>query len=770
MTPIVEMIVPNSQATTKPQVEEIVPVSDDDVITMIVDGIHNSVGDWLNSAPLARERQKSTHEYGMIPTGHLSPQGVSQIVSSDTVEVVEGYLAILSELILNHNAIAKFTPHKKTATSLASAKVAADLINHIIFRDNPGWLMLSTWMKSALLWKNSILFWEYIEQQTCSYKEFEKIETPALDLMLAQDDTAELVGQGETTQEIVPDPETGDPISVEVIHDVRIRYMKANPKIVLRNIRPELFRIARDATTIAESSFVAIQEETTRSEIRKNYGHLFPEGIEFDDIGDAGIGNFLIKYSEERAVRKQLAGEEGHLLTRSTSNTFMGDEANTPVFKTHAWLRADRDGDGIAELKKFTVIGDLILEEEDVDEITMACIVPFEIPHEFHGLAAADLARPTTMATTAILRGFVENVYMTNYSPKLADPNVVDFGALQNMKPKQLIATSGNPTNAVAALSPDTISTGTVPLLETLQLQKEQATGLSKAAQGLNDTLYVSGNSEEKLNRVQSATQVRIQYMARRFVEMGFKPFLDSLYKLVKTKMAGKKIFYMDAWGDGGLIDPSTLPDDMYLSPDVDVGEFGNTAMMKKLQIVSKELIPALRQAGAGSVVKPEAAASIANKTLQALNLNPLDFIVDHTTPEFLEKAEQSRKSEEAGLQAEQAMKKELGELDIAQRKGTVILTNIQSKNAIQDNARQLAIAMDASQQKWADIIIKAGKEGIPEIAKPIPFEELLKKAMEFIQASSGAPLPDMADSPTMGEQKPPAGMMNGGMQPAQTA
>ena len=61
---------------------------------------------------------------------------------------------------------------------------------------------------------------------------------------------------------------------------------------------------------------------------------------------------------------------------------------------------------------------------------------------EFYGLSMADFTRSSTLASTAILRGFVENTYLTNYSPKLADPNVVDFSALQNMKPKQIIPTT----------------------------------------------------------------------------------------------------------------------------------------------------------------------------------------------------------------------------------------------------------------------------------------------------------------------------------------
>ena len=49
-----------------------VAVDDDALLVMISDGIKNSAGDFLNSASLAVERQKSTLEYGMLPAAHLS--------------------------------------------------------------------------------------------------------------------------------------------------------------------------------------------------------------------------------------------------------------------------------------------------------------------------------------------------------------------------------------------------------------------------------------------------------------------------------------------------------------------------------------------------------------------------------------------------------------------------------------------------------------------------------------------------------------------------
>ena len=132
------------------------------------------------------------------------------------------------------------------------------------------------------------------------------------------------------------------------------------------------------------------------------------------------LGN--ARYSEDVAARKLVTGQE--YWQGSVSQDLFPLEANREVTVTECWISVDRDGDGIAELKHFIIAGNHILYEEDVDMIPLASLSPIDIPHEFYGLSMADFTRSSTLASTAILRGFVENTYLTDYSPKLADPNV----------------------------------------------------------------------------------------------------------------------------------------------------------------------------------------------------------------------------------------------------------------------------------------------------------------------------------------------------------
>lgn len=692
-------------------------VTDEQLINLVESGVQNSVGDWLNSSDLAYERIRSTYEYAGVPVGHLAPQGVSSIVDTSTTETVEAFSAILSDLFLNNQRLARFVPYNDSPGAYKNAKDASLLVNYCLFKQNNGWEILESWMKCALLWKNGIIRWDYVEDYEYIFEEYEKITQPRLDEILSEDDV-EIVGDLQFENDVDTQGES------ELVYvDVRLRRKINKSKVKLELIPPESFRISREASNIENAEFVGLQSTYTRSEMRKMWPEM-SENLSEDDWNALGSEswNGTSRYSEDIAARKLVTGQE--YWQGSTNIDLTPLEANREVTVTECWLRVDRDGDGIAELKRFIIAGTHVLLEEDVDMIPLASLSPINIPFEFYGLSIADFTRSSTLASTAILRGFVENTYLTNYSPKLADPNVVDFSALQNMKPKQIIPTNGNPAGAVAAMVPEAMSSGTVPLLEHLQMIKEQATGMSKAAQGLNDTLYVSGNSEQKLAAVQSASQKRIQQIARRFAETGFKRLCLGVYHTMRRCMNEKiscKIAH--SFSD---INPSDLPRNLECEIFVDIGENSNLNKIQKLKSLGQEILPALKAQGVGMIVRPEAPASLATQLVEAMGMDSNDFFVDYTEDEFKEKAAQEIQKQ--NQQAQQAKEMELAkaQADIGLQQANVSYTQAQARNTMDDNARQMAVAIDKHFQEWADLNIKSVKEGAQLDEHP-QFETILE-------------------------------------------
>jgi hypothetical protein len=151
-------------------------VTDEQLLNLIESGIANTSGDWLNSSDLQKERQKSTYEYAGIAQMHLAPAGVSSIVDSSTTEVVEAYTSVLSDLFLSNQKLARFIPIDDNASSYLQARNASLLTNYALFKQNKGWEVLQTWFKSALLWKNSIIRWDYVEDHQYKIEEYEEID------------------------------------------------------------------------------------------------------------------------------------------------------------------------------------------------------------------------------------------------------------------------------------------------------------------------------------------------------------------------------------------------------------------------------------------------------------------------------------------------------------------------------------------------------------------------------------------------------------------
>jgi len=708
-----------------------VAVSDEELTTLLDYKLAQSSSSFLDTSELSDERQKSTFEYAMIPQGHLKPQGVSRIVSSDTVEAIEGYSAVLSELLFDNNKLAKFKAYDRTPLAYHQATAASELINHCLFSKNRGWSVLNTWLKSALMWKLSAVTWSYVAEEKISFEEYDTIDSTALDVLLADPEIT-------TTGDIYLDEQSGNYL------DVRLKRTKVTNKVIFSPVPPESLRVNAGATGAHDASFMGFEEEYTRSEIRERWVET-AGGVDWATVEDT-----ISTASNTDALARKRAIGTTLLLGSGDDNQL---EANQTAVVLRCWTYVDRDGDGIAELKYIVRVGDTILEEDDADHIQIATFTPFEIPFELEGLSMSDMVRPSTLASTAILRGFVENTYLTNYAPKIADPNVVDFSALQNMKPKQIIASNGNPMSAVASLPPEQISTGTVPLLQFLQGHKEQATGLSKAAQGLNDALYVSGNSEAKVSQVQSAAQLRIQFIARRFMETGGRELLEGIYKTMRKEMRGGSVG--DYTGNQRYLDVSIddLPGIEYMTVEADVGDASNQTKLQKLQMIGQQILPALRDAGAGAVVAPTAASTIAVQAFDALGLDPLDYLIDINTEDFKQKAEEGQKRDQEAQAKASKLEELTQKLAIDLQQANIDYTNVQAQNAIQDNLKQLMVALDKSEQEWSKLALDAGKEQQPMPSKT-NIDTLYAKAQSLV-ANVMTTTAGVTDAPTAPTEAP---------------
>ena len=683
--------------------EKIEKISDDMLVQSIDRHMRNASGGYTGSSDLSKRRENAVYEMSMDPRGDLAPQGVSKIVSSDSAEIAEGYTALLTKLLLDNDKLALFVPYSNEMAAIKASQVASDVVNYCLFNSNPdGWSKLSTWVKSAVVFGNSAITWGWEESYDYVVEEYEVIQEQVLDQLLADPDV-EIVGDLHLQAELTVNPDGTTSI---VYEDVRLRRKIDKSGVKLRNIAPESFLIDRHATSIHDAKFVGMITEMTHSDIRRTWPDFKGDLSEIGEESNVRGSN----WSSDSFARKDAAGIDNWLTSQDSEE----DEANINITVIECWLRTDRDGDGIAELKHVIKAGDTILEENDVSYVPIGMLNPIEIPHEFYGLSLLDMARPQTQATTAILRGFVENVYFGNYGRTLADPNVVDFSALQNPVPKQIIPTNGNPAAAIQQIQPEPISSGTAGMLEFLGLQKEQSTGLTKTAMGLNDTLYVSGNSEAKMTGAQNAAQIRIEHIARRFVETGIKDLCRGVLREMKQNMKNPAR-YKNTEGYASISpqDLQMLPSNMDLDIDANIGDNSNQSLGQKLLQLS-QLLPQMAQSPTSEAyVNPLASYNLALDILKNMGMDPTRFLNDPNSQEFQQAQQQAQQMAQQKQQEAEQAEKENMQLELGTKSANISLIKAEADNKKIDNKRQLLQAADDSNKEWAELKIKAeGTEG----------------------------------------------------------
>ena len=728
--------------------KKIEKISDDMLVQSIDRHMRNASGGYTGSSDLSKRRENAVYEMSMEPLGDLEPQGVSKIVSSDSAEIAEGYTALLTKLLLDNDKLALFIPYSNEMAAIKASQVASDVVNYCLFNSNPdGWSKLSTWVKSAVVFGNSAITWGWEESYDYVVEEYEVIQEQVLDQLLADPDV-EIVGDLHLQAELTVNPDGTTSI---VYEDVRLRRKIDKSGVKLRNIAPESFLIDRHATSIHDAKFVGMITEMTHSDIRRTWPDFKGDLSEIGEESNIRGSN----WSSDSFARKDAAGIDNWLTSQDSEE----DEANINITVIECWLRTDRDGDGIAELKHVIKAGDTILEENDVSYVPIGMLNPIEIPHEFYGLSLLDMARPQTQATTAILRGFIENVYFGNYGRTLADPNVVDFAALQNPVPKQIIPTNGNPAAAIQQIQPEPISSGTAGMLEFLGLQKEQSTGLTKTAMGLNDTLYVSGNSEAKMTGAQNAAQIRIEHIARRFVETGIKDLCRGVLREMKQNMKNPARYKStEGYASISPQDLQMIPSNMDLDIDANIGDNSNQSLGQKLLQLS-QLLPQMAQSPQSEAyVNPLASYNLALDILKNMGMDPTRFLNDPNSQEFQQAQQQAQQMAQQKQQEAEQLEKENMQLELGTKSANISLIKAEADNKKIDNKRQLLQASDDSNREWAELKVKAeGTEGAQTpIKEPVDFMSLYQDTEEREQLEEEQAQQQMQMQQMMQQQQMP--------------
>ena len=113
------------------------------------------------STKLSAERERAMRYYlGDVSDEIPDEEGRSTAVSTDVADTIDGLMPVLMEIFAGGDEVVQFEP--VGPEDVEAARQETDYVNHVFMQQNPGFLVLYTMIKDALLSKAGItkVWWE----------------------------------------------------------------------------------------------------------------------------------------------------------------------------------------------------------------------------------------------------------------------------------------------------------------------------------------------------------------------------------------------------------------------------------------------------------------------------------------------------------------------------------------------------------------------------------------------------------------------------------
>src|SRR5262245_20183382 len=119
----------------------------------------------MSASKLSSERSRALdYSLGDMSRDMPAPEGRSRAVSTDVADTIEGLMPTLMDIFCGGDEVVRFEP--VGPEDVAAAEQETDYVNHVFMQRNPGFLVLYSFIKDALLSKVGIVkvWWETREE------------------------------------------------------------------------------------------------------------------------------------------------------------------------------------------------------------------------------------------------------------------------------------------------------------------------------------------------------------------------------------------------------------------------------------------------------------------------------------------------------------------------------------------------------------------------------------------------------------------------------
>lgn len=719
------------------QVED--PVSEEElqnIITAEIDDAQDYIDDVISP-----ERALAGQYYKGEPFGN-EEEGRSQAISMDVRDTVQAMMPSIMKVFFAANNVVEFAPNGPE--DVASAQQATDYVNYCLTRDNNLFNECYSTFKDALIRKNGIMkvWWNTEKDVTTHYftgldeatfsvlQADENIEVKDVEIRMSE--TTTMTPMGEMMQQVPP------------TYDCTVVRTTEKGRLCVQSVPPEEFLIDRRARSIETAEFVAHRRYVTVSDLVKM-------GYEWDEVQDLGFETL-----DDFEGNQEAFDRNPQAFVQITGRT---DTTSRKVLYIEGYVYVDMDGDGIAELCRVCVAGtaNKILHYEPCDFIPFVDFCPDPEPHTFFGMSIADVTMDIQLIKSNILRNTLDSLAQSIHPRTGVVEGQVNLEDVMNTEVGGIIR-----MRAPGMVQPFTmpfVGQQAFPMLQYMDELRENRTGISKAASGLDANALQSSTRAAVAATITAAAQ-HIELICRIFAETGMKGlFRKSLQLIIKNQDAPRMVRLRNTFVP---IDPRVWDANMDVVVNVAIGTGSNEEKMAFLgQVAAKQEM--LMQMGAPLADMQGYYNTLAQMMALAGFKDPTVFFKDpammppppppappQPTPEEMLsqvqmeaiRADIQKKAAELELQREEMLRKDDRERDKLDADLMIKAAEIEAKYGTQVNTANI----EALMQRDREFLRQQG--------------EMDRAAVQAAQAAQNAQMAQAVQQAQMQPETPPEGMM----------
>ncbi len=533
------------QAKDKREIEGILQ----DAIAQAVDFVESEITD---------QRIKSQRYFdGEVDIGF--EDGRSRVVATKVRDTVRAVKPSLMRVFMSTAKPVEYMP--LGPEDVAAAEQATQYM-HYVFNKNNGYRVLNDAFHDALIKKCGIVkaYWE--DSSKAEIFTYDNLTDDEYMLIASDDDVAILEHSVEMSMSM---DEFGTDIEAPQ-HSLKISKQMPDGRLRIESVPPEEFFVNSQARSIDDAYIVA-----HRTEMR--VGDLVEMGYDYEEVYNLDGLYGASDMSEAEAIERQGYAQDDY-------EDEEGDPSMRRVAVTEAYMKVDVDGTGIPVLHRFICGGTnyKLLDLEPWDEVPFAVFEVDPEPHTFYGRSLAEIVMDDQDASTAILRGILDNVAMTN-NPRIGivdgAVNIDDvlnneIGAIVRMRQAGSVQPLDVPFTAGQTLS----------ALTYMDQLVENKTGVSRASMGL-DPDAMQSTTKAAVQATIQAQAGQVEVMVRNLAD-GMKRLFGIMLRTAIKHTNEEQAMQMN--GQFVQIDPRVWRADMDIGINVGLGTGREEEKMMALQ------------------------------------------------------------------------------------------------------------------------------------------------------------------------------------------